>query len=87
MRWVVQAFETIADSLNQENGNAINKVCRQFIVLCIKAILSRGQLAAIDGTNFESVGILLCLPLRRMSSRLWCKRRKASLASLNRTLE
>lgn len=46
-------FKTIAD-FRKDNGTAIKKVCRQFIVFCKHAGLVSGDLVAIDGSKFKA---------------------------------
>jgi hypothetical protein len=47
-------FKTIAN-FRKDNGRAIRKVCRQFIVLCRQLNLFTQTLVAIDGSNFKAV--------------------------------
>jgi transposase len=47
-------FKTIAD-FRKDNGAAIRKVCRQFIVLCRKLDLLSTVSVAIDGSKFKAV--------------------------------
>jgi transposase len=47
-------FKTIAD-FRKDNGKAICKVCRQFVVLCQKLGLFSEALVAIDGSKFKTV--------------------------------
>jgi transposase len=47
-------FKTIAD-FRKDNGQAIRKVCRAFIVLCRKLDLSSMASVAIDGSKFKAV--------------------------------
>ena len=47
-------FKTIAD-FRKDNGKAICKVCRQFVVLCQKLGLFSEALVAIDGSKFKAV--------------------------------
>jgi hypothetical protein len=47
-------FKTIAD-FRKDNGPAIRKVCRQFIVLCRKLDLFSQAIVAIDGSKFKAV--------------------------------
>lgn len=53
MRQLAPDFKTIAD-FRKDNGNAIKRVCRQFIVFCRQAGLVSGQLVAIDGSKFKA---------------------------------
>src|SRR6202790_1966052 len=47
-------FKTIAN-FRKDNGPAIRKVCRQFIVLCRQLNLFTQSLVAIDGSKFKAV--------------------------------
>jgi transposase len=47
-------FKTIAN-FRKDNGKAIRKVCRQFIVLCRQLNLFTQTLVAIDGSKFKAV--------------------------------
>jgi len=47
-------FKTIAN-FRKDNGQAIRKVCRQFIVLCRKLELFTEAIVAIDGSKFKAV--------------------------------
>lgn len=47
-------FKTIAD-FRKNNGQAIRKVCREFVVLCRKLNLFADAFVAIDGSNFKAV--------------------------------
>ena len=47
-------FKTIAD-FRRENGAAIRKVCREFVVLCRRLGLFTQALVAIDGSKFKAV--------------------------------
>jgi transposase len=47
-------FKTIAN-FRKDNGRAIRKVCRQFIVLCRQLNLFTQTLVAIDGSKFKAV--------------------------------
>ena len=53
MKQLAPDFKTIAD-FRKDNGNAIRKVCRQFVVFCKQAGLVSGQLVAIDGSKFKA---------------------------------
>jgi transposase len=46
--------KTIAN-FRKDNGRAIRKVCRQFIVLCRQLNLFTQTLVAIDGSKFKAV--------------------------------
>jgi transposase len=47
-------FKTIAD-FRKDNGAAIRKVCREFIVVCGRAGLLAATMVAIDGSKFKAV--------------------------------
>jgi transposase len=47
-------FKTIAD-FRKDNGPAIRRVCREFIVLCRKLDLFSQAMVAIDGSKFKAV--------------------------------
>jgi len=47
-------FKTIAD-FRKNNGKAIRRVCREFVVLCRKLSLFSESIVAIDGTKFKAV--------------------------------
>jgi transposase len=47
-------FKTIAD-FRKDNGTAIRKVCREFVVLCRKIGLLSAAAVAIDGSKFKAV--------------------------------
>src|SRR5215468_11492209 len=47
-------FKTIAD-FRKDNGAAIRKVCREFVVLCRKLDLLSMASGAIDGSKFKAV--------------------------------
>jgi transposase len=47
-------FKTIAD-FRKDNGKAIRRVCRQFVVLCQELGLFSEALVAIDGSKFKAV--------------------------------
>src|SRR5262249_47567899 len=47
-------FKTIAD-FRKDNGSAIRKVCREFIVVCGRAGLLAATAVAIDGSKFKAV--------------------------------
>src|SRR5947199_5410046 len=47
-------FKTIAD-FRKYNGEAIRKVCREFVVLCRRLELLREASIAIDATKFKTV--------------------------------
>lgn len=47
-------FKTIAD-FRKDNGAAIRKVCRQFVLLCRRLDLFSQSLVAVDGSKFKAV--------------------------------
>jgi transposase len=47
-------FKTIAD-FRKDNGEAIRKVCREFVVLCRRLELFSDASVAIDGSKFKAV--------------------------------
>lgn len=47
-------FKTIAD-FRKDNGEAIDKVCREFVVLCRRLELFSEASVAIDGSKFKAV--------------------------------
>jgi transposase len=47
-------FKTIAD-FRKDNGEAIRKVCRAFVLLCRRLDLLGGASVAIDGSKFKAV--------------------------------
>lgn len=54
MKQLVPDFKTIAD-FRKDNGPAIKKTCRHFIVFCKQAGLISGDLVAVDGSKFKAV--------------------------------
>jgi hypothetical protein len=47
-------FKTIAD-FRKDNGKAIQRVCREFVVLCRKLNLFKDAFVAIDGSKFKAL--------------------------------
>ena len=47
-------FKTIAD-FRKDNGKAIQKVCREFVLLCRKLNLFKDAFVAIDGSKFKAL--------------------------------
>jgi len=47
-------FKTIAD-FRKDNGKAIQKVCREFVMLCRKLALFKDAFVAIDGSKFKAL--------------------------------
>jgi transposase len=58
LMWLTQRlapdFKTIAD-FRRDNGGAIRKVCREFVVLCRKLKLFKDAFVAIDGSKFKAL--------------------------------
>lgn len=58
LMWLTQRlapdFKTIAD-FRRDNGGAIRKVCRAFVVLCRKLKLFKDAFVAIDGSKFKAL--------------------------------
>ena len=52
--WLAPDFKTIAD-FRKDNGEAIKKVCAQFVELCRKMGLLAKASVAIDGSKFKAV--------------------------------
>jgi transposase len=48
------SFKTIAD-FRRDNGQAITKVCREFVLICHKLELFTDAFVAIDGSKFKAV--------------------------------
>jgi transposase len=75
-------FKTIAD-FRKNNGAAIRKVCRQFVMLCRQLKLFSDALIAIDGSKFKAVN-----SRDKNFTRAKMKRRLAAVeASLDRYFE
>jgi transposase len=53
MKQLAPDFKTIAD-FRKDNGQAIKRVCRQFVLFCKQAGLVSGHLVAIDGSKFRA---------------------------------
>jgi len=51
---LVPDFKTIAD-FRKDNGEAIRRVCRQFVILCRNLNLFANAFVAIDGSKFKAV--------------------------------
>ena len=47
-------FKTIAD-FRKDNGEAIRRVCREFVILCRNLNLFTNAFVAIDGSKFKAV--------------------------------
>lgn len=53
MKQLAPDFKTLAD-FRKDNGPAIKRVCRQFVLFCKQAGLVSGHLVAIDGSKFKA---------------------------------
>ncbi len=53
MKQLAPDFKTIAD-FRKDNGEAIKKTCKHFILFCKNAGLVNGDLVAIDGSKFKA---------------------------------
>jgi hypothetical protein len=51
---LVPDFKTIAD-FRRDNGQAIRKVCKEFVLLCRRLKLFTDGIVAIDGSKFKAV--------------------------------
>jgi transposase len=57
--WLIERlspdFKTIADfpRRREDNGKAIRKVCREFVVMCRRLNLFYEAIVAIDGSKFK----------------------------------
>ena len=51
---LIPDFKTIAD-FRKDNGEAIHKVCRAFVLLCRRLNLLGDASVAIDGSKFKAV--------------------------------
>ena len=58
LMWLIERlspdFKTIAD-FRKDNGKAIQRVCREFVVLCRQLDLFSQAIVAIDGSKFKAV--------------------------------
>jgi len=58
LMWLVERlrpdFKTIAD-FRKDNGQAIRKVCKEFVLLCRRLELLSHDIVAIDGSKFKAV--------------------------------
>ena len=58
LMWLIERlspdFKTIAD-FRKDNGKAIRRVCREFVVLCRQLDLFSQAIVAIDGSKFKAV--------------------------------
>jgi transposase len=71
-------FKTIAN-FRKDNGKAIRRVCRQFIVLCRELNLFTQALVAIDGSKFKAVN--------NRDKNFTSGKMKRRLASINESIE
>ena len=58
LMWLVERltpdFKTIAD-FRRDNGNAIQQVCKRFVLICRELNMFTDAIVAIDGTKFKAV--------------------------------
>jgi transposase len=71
-------FKTIAN-FRKDNGKAIRRVCRQFIVLCRELDLFTQALVAIDGSKFKAVN--------NRDKNFTSGKMKRRMASINESIE
>ena len=71
-------FKTIAN-FRKDNGKAIRRVCRQFIVLCRQLNLFSQALVAIDGSKFKAVN--------NRDKNFTSGKMKRRIASINESIE
>jgi transposase len=71
-------FKTIAN-FRKDNGKAIRRVCRQFIVLCRELNLFTQALVAIDGSKFKAVN--------NRDKNFTSGKMKRRMASINESIE
>ena len=71
-------FKTIAN-FRKDNGQAIRRVCRQFIVLCRQLNLFTQALVAIDGSKFKAVN--------NRDKNFTAAKMKRRLAAINESIE
>jgi transposase len=71
-------FKTIAN-FRKDNGKAIRRVCRQFIVLCRELNLFSQALVAIDGSKFKAVN--------NRDKNFTSGKMKRRMASINESIE
>jgi len=71
-------FKTIAN-FRKDNGKAIRRVCRQFIVLCRQLNLFTQALVAIDGSKFKAVN--------NRDKNFTSGKMKRRMASINESIE
>ena len=82
LRRLAPDFKTIAD-FRKDNGDAIKKVCAQFVLLCKRLDLFSDTEVAIDGSKFKAVN-----NADRAFSKAKIKRRRESIdQSIERYLE
>ena len=73
-------FKTIAD-FRKDNGPAIRKVCREFIVVCGRAGLLAATMVAIDGSKFKAVNSRDRNFTQTKVAKGWNRSRRASRAT------
>ena len=71
-------FKTIAN-FRKDNGKAIRRVCRQFVVLCRELNLFAQALVAIDGSKFKAVN--------NRDKNFTAAKMKRRLAAINESIE
>jgi transposase len=71
-------FKTIAN-FRKDNGKAMRRVCRQFIVLCRELNLFSQELVAIDGSKFKAVN--------NRDKNFTAAKMKRRLAAINESIE
>ena len=71
-------FKTIAN-FRKDNGKAIRRVCRQFVVLCRELNLFTQALVAIDGSKFKAVN--------NRDKNFTAAKMKRRLAAINESIE
>ncbi len=72
-------FKTIAD-FRKDNGPAIRKVCREFVVVCGRAGLLAATTVAIDGSKFKAVTPATGISAKPRWPSGWSRSRRASSA-------
>ena len=67
---LIPDFKTIAN-FRRDNGPAMRKVCRQFVVPCRRLNLFADAIVAIDGSKFKAVNNVIRTSPRRRCSGGW----------------
>lgn len=66
-------FKTIAD-FRKDNGKAIRRVCREFVVLCRSLNLFSEAIVAIDASKFKAVNnCVKNFPDHKLKARMQCR--------------